>query len=124
MAKLLDLKTYTDKRGNLTVIDSLKKELPFDVERVFYIYNVDTSSRGGHRHIKTFQAAICLNGSCVISNNDGINKEDYILDNPSKCLVIEPRDWHIMKEFSKNAVLLVFASESFNEKDYIFEEYV
>ena len=55
MAELIDLKTYTDQHGNLTVIE---KVIPFDIKRIFYIYGVDDSVRGGHRHHKTIQAAI------------------------------------------------------------------
>ena len=69
MAQLINLKTFTDKRGNLTVIE---KVIPFDIKRIFYIYGVDSSVRGGHRHHKTIQAAISLKGSCTIYNNDGI----------------------------------------------------
>lgn len=65
MAHIIDLKTFTDDRGNLTVIE---KVIPFDIKRIFYIYGVDDSTRGGHRHHKTMQAAICLQGHCTISN--------------------------------------------------------
>ena len=120
MAYLIDLKTFTDKRGNLTVIE---KVLPFDIKRVFYIYSVDNSVRGGHRHRKTIQAAICIKGSCIISNNNGVKKEEYILNTPSKCLILEPKDWHQMHHFTEDAILMVFASEYYDEKDYIFENY-
>jgi hypothetical protein len=120
MAHIIDLKTYTDKRGNLTVIE---KVIPFDIKRIFYIYGVDDSERGGHRHHKTIQAAICINGSCKISNNDGNVKQVFILNKPSICLVLEPRDWHKMYEFSDDAILMVLASEYFDEKDYIFHKY-
>jgi dTDP-4-dehydrorhamnose 3,5-epimerase-like enzyme len=120
MAKLIDLKTFSDKRGNLTVIEKI---IPFDIKRIFYIYGVDDSVRGGHRHHKTIQAAICLKGSCVVSNNDGSIKENFHLDEPSKCLILEPRDWHIMREFTKDAILMVLASEYFDPNDYIYEEY-
>jgi dTDP-4-dehydrorhamnose 3,5-epimerase-like enzyme len=120
MAYLIDLKTFTDKRGNLTVIE---KVLPFDIKRVFYIYGVDDSVRGGHRHHKTVQAAICIKGSCIISNNNGVKKDDYSLNTPSKCLILEPKDWHQMHHFTEDAILMVFASEYYDEKDYIFENY-
>ncbi len=120
MAKLITLTTFSDKRGNLTVIE---KQLPFPIKRVFYIYGVDDSVRGGHRHHKTIQAAVCINGSCVVSNNDGEKKESFQLDDPNKCLILENSDWHTMSNFSKDAVLLVFASESFDPTDYIFEPY-
>ena len=121
MAYLLDLKTFADKRGNLTVIE---KTIPFDIKRIFYIYGVDESVRGGHRHHTTIQAAICIQGSCHISNNDGSSEEEYTLDRPDKCLVLEPKDWHIMHNFSKDAILMVLASEYFDPNDYIFEPYV
>src|SRR5258708_36848837 len=104
MARLIDLKTLTDKRGNLTVIE---KVLPFVIKRVFYIYGVDDSVRGGHRHHVTVQAAVCIQGSCRIRNNDGKKTEEFMLDNPSKCLILEPQDWHEMHHFSKDAILMV-----------------
>ena len=124
MAHLLDLKTHHDARGNLTVINDIEKELPFKVKRVFYIYGVDQSLRGGHRHKTTYQAAICLNGSCVISNHNGAKEEAFLLDDPGKCLILEPKDWHVMSNFSENSVLLVFASESFDANDYIYDKYL
>ncbi len=120
MAKLIDLKTFTDKRGNLTVVE---KVLPFDIKRVFYIYGVDDSKRGGHRHHKTVQAAVCIKGSCKIYNNDNTKEEVFELNAPSKCLILEPQDWHTMYDFSDDAILMVFASEFFVESDYIFEPY-
>ena len=120
MAYQLDLKTFTDKRGNLTVIE---KVIPFDVKRIFYIYGVDDSVRGGHRHKTTIQAAICLKGSCHIVNNDGSKEEEFVLDKPNKCLILEPHDWHIMNNFTSDAILMVLASEYFEQADYIFEPY-
>jgi dTDP-4-dehydrorhamnose 3,5-epimerase-like enzyme len=120
MAHLINLKTFTDNRGNLTVIDRV---LPFTIQRVFYIYGVDSSERGGHRHHRTIQAAICLKGRCRIYNNDGEKEEIFNLNSPEKCLILQPQDWHKMFAFSKNAILMVLASESFNESDYIFEKY-
>jgi hypothetical protein len=111
---------YTDKRGNLTVIENV---LPFQIKRVFYIYGVDKSVRGGHRHHKTIQAAICIKGRCRIYNNNGVAEDNYHLNSPSKCLILEPKDWHKMYDFSKNAILMVLASENFDQKDYIYENY-
>lgn len=121
MAYQICLKTFTDARGNLTVIE---KVIPFDVKRIFYIYGVDDSVRGGHRHHKTIQAAICIQGSCIIMNNDGVNGEEFVLDSPEKCLILEPKDWHQMKNFTKDAILMVLASEYFDAADYIYENYL
>lgn len=120
MAHLIDLQTYTDKRGNLTVIE---KVIPFDIKRVFYIYGVDDSKRGGHRHYKTVQAAVCIKGECKIYNNDSITEQVFELNNPSKCLILNPEDWHTMYDFSEDAILMVFASEYFDKNDYIFDPY-
>ena len=120
MARILDLRTFTDVRGNLTVIE---KVIPFDIRRIFYIYGVDSSVRGGHRHHKTFQAAITLCGKCTIMNHDGNKKQIFELDQPNKCLILEPSDWHKMYNFSPDAILMVLASEYFDPADYIFEPY-
>ena len=123
MAYLINLVNFKDKRGNLTVLDNTEALLPFKIKRVFYIYGVDESIRGGHRHIHTTQAAICIKGSCVVTNDDGEKNESFLLDDPSKCLILETKDWHQMREFTPDAILLVFASTYFDESDYIFEPY-
>ena len=120
MPELIDLQTFTDKRGNLTVIE---KVVPFDIKRIFYIYGVDDSKRGGHRHYKTIQAAICIKGTCTIFNNNGKEENTFILDKPNKCLIIKPEDWHTMHDFSEDAILMVLASEYFDAADYIFDPY-
>jgi dTDP-4-dehydrorhamnose 3,5-epimerase-like enzyme len=120
MAYIIDLETYTDNRGNLTVIENV---LPFKIERVFYIYGVDKSVRGGHRHHKTIQAAVCIHGECKIFNNDGGKKQIFHMNKPSKCVLFEPKDWHQMYDFSEDAILMVLASEKFEQDDYIFENY-
>ena len=122
MAYLIDLKTFADARGNLTVIE---KVLPFEIKRVFYIYGVDDSVRGKHRHKKTIQAAISLKGSCRIVNQKCNNNkpEEFHLDSPSKCLILLPEDYHWMDHFSNDSILMVFASEYFDLDDYIFDPY-
>ena len=110
MAHLINLQTFTDKRGNLTVIE---KVIPFDIKRIFYIYGVDDSKRGGHRHHKTIQAAVCIKGECKIYNNNNLAEEVFELNSPAKCLIINPEDWHTMYDFSEDAILMVFASEFF-----------
>lgn len=120
MAYLINLKTFTDRRGNLTVVENV---LPFPIKRIFYIYGVDDSHRGGHRHHQTVQAAICIKGKCKILNNDGDKTDVFLLNKPYKCLVLEQKDWHEMFDFSKNAILMVLASEEFDPHDYIFDKY-
>lgn len=122
MSSLLNLQTFTDKRGNLTVIENI---IPFEIKRIFYIYGVDNSTRGYHRHKKTIQAAIAIQGKCRIVNKggDGRPEEEYILDSPSKCLILQPEDYHWMDSFSNDCILMVLASESYDKNDYIFTPY-
>ena len=122
MARLIDLKTFSDNRGNLTVIE---KVIPFEIKRIFYIYGVDNSVRGRHRHKKTIQAAISIKGKCRILSQSGIDYpvEEFNLDTASKCLILQPEDYHWMDNFSEDCILMVLASEYFNETDYIFEPY-
>ena len=122
MAQIINLNDFSDYRGNLTVIEKI---LPFNIKRVYYIYNVPSEKivRGGHGHHNNIQALVCIAGRCKISVNNGCKKVDFILDNPNKCLILQPKDWHIMHDFSKDAILLVLASEYFDTNDYIEEEY-
>jgi hypothetical protein len=120
MAYLINIPTFSDDRGNLTVLD---EAIPFDIKRLFYIYGVDNSARGGHRHHQTIQAAICIKGSCTIINDDGDNIEHIELDTPAKCLILETKDWHVMTNFTPDAILLVLASTRFDPADYIFTPY-
>ena len=121
MARLINLKTFTDSRGNLTVIERV---IPFDIKRIFYIYGVDDSVRGGHRHKKTIQAAICLKGSCKIYNHNDRDAHEFILDSADQCLLLDPADWHQMYDFTEDAMLMVLASELFDADDYIYEPYL
>jgi len=122
MAKIIDLRTFTDSRGNLTVVE---KVLPFEIKRVFYIYGVDDSVRGNHRHKKTIQAAICLTGECriIVQSNPHEAIQEIHLDSPSKCLIIQAEDHHWMDRFSNDCILMIFASEYYDPNDYIFEPY-
>lgn len=120
MAHIINIQTFKDSRGILTVLDN---EVPFEIKRLFYIYSVDDTERGGHRHHETFQAAICIKGSCKITNNNGRSTDIFTLDSPEKCLMLLPEDWHVMHNFSADAILLVLASTAFDPKDYIYEPY-
>ena len=121
MSQIITLPTVSDDRGSLTIIE---KVLSFKINRIYYIYNVNSNDiRGGHRHKTNIQALICVAGSCRINLNNGSVKSEVILDNPNKCLIVEPEDWHTMDNFSKDAVLLVLASEYYDASDYIDKPY-
>ena len=117
MKKFIKFETFSDKRGNLTV---LEKKIPFNIQRIFYIYGVDQSERGFHRHKLTRQVAIAINGSCEIIIQKKEKQLKYHLDSPEKGLLIGPEDFHWMKNFTKDCILLVIASTKFNKEDYIY----
>lgn len=120
MAYLRKIQTFSDHRGSLTVLDSI---VPFKIKRLFYIYAVHEKEKGGHRHHETQQAVICLAGSCKITNNDHKTTEIFELNSADQCLFLQPEDWHVMNNFSEDAILLVLASTAFDPKDYIYEPY-
>ncbi|MCP4394570.1 MAG: WxcM-like domain-containing protein [Alphaproteobacteria bacterium] len=112
MAHLINLETHTDERGNLTVIE----KLPFDIKRVFYIYGVDDSERGGHSHKKTIQLVVCLQGSCKIKYP---SNAAVVLNSPTQGLLLQPEEWHKMYDFTPDAILMVLCSEEFDKEDYV-----
>ena len=87
----------------------------------FTIYNVNDSDRGYHAHKKTIQAIIMINGSCDIFGGKTKESIKYKIDSPSKCLLLNPEDFHWISNFSENSILLVLASEEFDKEDYIYE---
>jgi len=118
LEKIIEFKNYSDIRGNLTTIDDV---LPFEIKRVYYIFGEVGQKRGFHKHKKTRQVAVCINGSCkIVFSKNGIETK-YILDNPNKGLLIEPDDFHWIEDFSINSILLVLASENYDSNDYIYE---
>ena len=119
MTYIINLPTYNDERGSLTVAEKI---LPFAIKRFYYIYNA-SEKRGGHRHKENVQALICIGGSCEVYINDGKKEQTVLLDSAGKCLILEPTDWHTMDKFSKNSILLVLSSEYYDDNDYIDEAY-
>lgn len=118
LIKLIDLPSFGDERGGLVAIES-NQSIPFDVKRLYYIFNTSQKPRGFHAHIDLKQVAICLKGSCKFILDNGSIKEEVVLDKPTQGLVIEGLIWREMHDFSEDCVLLVLASEHFTEQDYI-----
>ena len=109
------LKQYEDLRGTLTVLED---EIPFPIKRIYWIHGKNEQIRGGHRHIKTRQVLIAINGVIEVFVKNENQERTYLLNNSSKFLLIEPEDWHTMK-FKNNGILLVIASHQYDEKDYL-----
>jgi hypothetical protein len=117
--KIVELPSKGDARGVLTVMDGA---LPFAVMRVFWISGADGQTRGGHRHQKTRQALVAVTGEVSVFMDDGAGKNTVVLDDPGKCLIVEPKDWHTMT-FGAGSVLLVMASHPYERSDYIEARY-
>lgn len=112
-------KDIKGKYGNLVPIEA-NKDIPFDIKRVYYIFNVEEDIRRGfHSHYNLHQALICVNGSVKIELKTPNESEIVVLENPSQALYIGPMIWREMYDFSDDAVLLVLASEYYSEQDYI-----
>ena len=112
--------------GFLTALEG-NREIPFDIRRIYYIHNVPREiKRGSHAHKKLEQVLICVNSNVKIKVDDGNKKRIIELNSPSKGLYIGPSVWHEMYDFNLNSVLLVLASEYYNERDYIrdYEEFL
>jgi hypothetical protein len=120
MAKLIKLQTVQDPKGKLTVFERL---LPEGIKRIFYIYDSVEQNRGGHRHHETTHALMCVHGSCKVYVNNGTKERTYILNSPEECLILDPKDWREMFDFSTNTILLCASNQYYNPDDYIFERY-
>ena len=108
-----------DERGLLSVIEA-RKDIPFSVDRIYYIYQTKEGvSRGFHAHKKLRQVLLAISGSCDVKLDDGKNIETVTLSSKQKGLAVEPLIWHEMSNFSPDCVLLCLASEHYDESDYI-----
>lgn len=118
LIKLIDLPSLGDQRGGLVAIES-NQSIPFEIKRLYYIFNTTNQSRGFHAHIDLKQVAVCVKGSCRFILDNGHVREEVILSSPTQGLYIEALTWREMHDFSEDCVLLVLASEHYDESDYI-----
>ena len=115
-----------DDRGSLVALEG-GNTVPFEIKRVYYIFGTEQDvARGFHAHYNLKQVAICVTGRCRMILDDGINREEVLLDSPTKGLLIGDLVWREMHDFSEDCVLLVLASEHYDENDYIrdYDEFV
>ncbi|MCH5324693.1 MAG: WxcM-like domain-containing protein [Eubacterium sp.] len=117
--RMIDFQSHDDERGCLVVAETTK-EIPFDIKRLYYIYDADSkTTRGFHSHKRLQQVYIGIHGSMKVTLFDGVEKREVILDNPKQGLYIGHDVWRTISDFSPGAVLLVAASELYSEDDYI-----
>ena len=116
--KWIDIPSINDPRGNLAVLENSK--LPFEIKRVYYLYDVPSGSRrGGHAHKGLLQLIVPLSGSFELVLIDGISEQTVLLPYPTRGVLIPTMTWRELRNFSAGAVCLVLASQEFDEEDYI-----
>jgi dTDP-4-dehydrorhamnose 3,5-epimerase-like enzyme len=119
LGRLINFEVKGDERGNLIALEG-NKNIPFEIKRVYYIYGTEKGVRRGfHAHKNLKQIAVCVSGSCKFLLDDGEKKEVVLLDSPDKGLFINKMIWREMFDFSENCVLIVLASDYYDESDYI-----
>jgi dTDP-4-dehydrorhamnose 3,5-epimerase-like enzyme len=119
LIKVLNFKPLGDERGDLVALEELV-DIPFVMKRVYYVFRTERGvSRGFHAHRNLKQVAVCVTGSCEFVLDDGENRETITLDSSTKGILIEGIVWREMHNFSDDCVLMVIASEHYDEADYI-----
>ena len=112
-------KHHSDRKGNLTVVEN-GVTLPFDVKRVYYLYDIPGGeSRGSHAHKELEQLIVAASGSFKVTLDDGKMKRTYFLNRPYQGLLVKPGLWRDLEDFSSGAVCMVLASEVYQDEDYI-----
>ena len=115
----IELPNLGDHRGSLVVAEA-NRNIPFSIQRLYYIFAAQPDvPRGFHAHKELQQIAFCIQGSCKILMNNGKEKQEVLIGQPNKGLFIPPMVWHEMHDFSEDCILLVLASDHYDESDYI-----
>lgn len=119
LIKWISFPPLGDSRGSLVALEG-GKTIPFDIQRVYYLFGTQAGiARGFHAHKKLQQVAVCVTGHCRMVLDDGEKREEVRLDSPTSGLLIGNMVWREMHDFSPDCVLLVLASEHYDESDYI-----
>ena len=120
-------KIYDERDGHLNILEA-GRHVPFAVKRLYYINHLEqcVSVRGKHAHKSLQQVIFCINGSFVLGLDDGRNTQEILMWRDNVGVMLEPGLWHVMKNFSNGCVLLVVASEVYDEGDYIrdYDEFI
>ncbi|MHC1776998.1 MAG: FdtA/QdtA family cupin domain-containing protein [Lentimicrobium sp.] len=118
---VLPLNKIHNRAGNITIVEGLKN-VPFDVKRIYYLYDIPGGEdRGGHAHKELKQLIVAASGSFDVLLDDGINKKIVTLNRPNYGLLVVPGIWRELMEFSSGAICLVLASMGYDSDDYIRE---
>jgi dTDP-4-dehydrorhamnose 3,5-epimerase-like enzyme len=110
---------HSQRKGDISVVEN-GKEVPFDVKRIYYLYDVPGGvDRGGHAHKELYQLIVAASGAFTVTLDDGKDKCSFILNRPYQGLLIKPGIWRTLTDFSSGSICMVLASEKYDEKDYI-----
>ena len=110
---------HSDRQGDLSVVEN-EKDVPFEVKRVYYLYDIPGGEeRGGHAHKSLRQLIVAASGSFTVVLDDGSEKRSITLNRPYQGLLVVPGIWRELVDFSSGAICLVLASEKYDENDYI-----
>ncbi len=123
--RLITLNRHHHENGNLTVVEN-GQQLPYDVKRTFYIYDVPGGAeRGGHSHMTCYEFIIAISGSFDVTIDDGFDRYTYTLNRPYQGLLVVPGIWRTLQNFSSGSICLALASDHYNENDYVrsYEEF-
>jgi dTDP-4-dehydrorhamnose 3,5-epimerase-like enzyme len=116
---IAEFKGITDGRGVLVSLEG-GKNVPFEIKRVYYLYDLKKAvPRGFHAHRKLKQLVVCVSGSCDFVVDDGQQRVTHRLERPTQGILVDHLVWREMREFSDDCVLMVLASEHYDEDDYI-----
>ena len=119
--KIINFKKFKDDRGSLIALEA-NKSVPFNIKRVYYIFDTKRGfSRGFHAHRALKQVVVCVSGSCKFVLDDGKQKCHVQLNDATKGILIESLTWREMYDLSKDCVLMVLASEYYDETDYVHD---
>lgn len=119
LVRWIEFRELGDERGALVAIEG-SKTIPFEILRTYYIYGTQPGvARGFHAHKELKQVAVCVSGSCRMKLDSGKEQAYVWLDSPTKAIRIDEMVWHEMDEFSPDCVMLVLASDHYDETDYI-----
>jgi hypothetical protein len=115
------LPSVSDGIDGTLVVAECFKNIPFIIKRIYYIYDLENRQavRGKHAHRNLEQVIFCINGSFVLGVDDGTNKENILMNQRNQGIYLGTKVWHTMADFSPDCLMLVLASDTFNESDYI-----
>lgn len=117
--EILPLNKHHNRAGNITIVEG-QRNVPFDIKRIYYLYDIPGGeNRGGHAHKELKQLIVAASGSFNVMLDDGANKKIVTLNRPDYGLMVFPGIWRELLEFSSGAICLVLASQKYDEKDYI-----